>query len=633
MKNYELIKHLQPEIKNIYTIVDDTTTGKKIQKEVQSIIKNNKNKDIHYEILNKYNLKDLELKVRSLPKNSAVLLTFFFRTKDNKYLKYDEVSKLLSNYSNAPVYGTWDFTFEKGILGGYLTSALFQGKEAGLMAIKVLNGTKIEDIPVLYNSPNAYMFDYNKLNKYNINIKNLPKDSYIINKPISFYDTYKIQILSIFILMFFMLLIILLLFRNIHKIKLVEKKISKQLTFQQHLIDSIDVPIYYKNIEGIYLGCNEAFSKFFNKHKDDIIGKNVYDIFPNELAKDTDIKDKELFKNGKNQKYERSHSNSNASGNVYTILFKRAFSIEKEEIAGLIGTIFDITKMKNSANELDLLNKSLESKIEERTKALVESNIQVKDSIASASLIQTALIATSEQFEQFFPSHFSLWQPKDIVGGDIILLSELRHEEECMILLIDCTGHGVPGAFLTMLVKALEQRIRSYILAKEDIEFSPSTILSYYNKTLKKMLKQNSIDSKSNVGFDGGVIYYDKRRSILRYSGANCNLHYIEDEECKTFKASRYSVGYTKCDNKYIYKEISINVKPGMKFYLTSDGYLDQNGGEKNFPFGKRRFVDLIKNNHNLDFDTQKKLMKETFIEYKAENEATDDVAVIGLCI
>jgi|GEM_PF-1265418 len=283
-----------------------------------------------------------------------------------------------------------------------------------------------------------------------------------------------------------------------------------------------------------------------------------------------------------------------------------------------IGMVTDISKQKNMENEIRSIHK------------------HTKDSIEYASLIQSAVLPDNKLLSQYFKDQFVLWTPKDIVGGDIYLFSELRHKDECLLFFIDCTGHGVAGAFVTMLVKAVEQQILSNILADryEDIEVSPAWIMGYFNKALKKLLKQDTKDSVSNAGWDGGIIYYNRRDQILKFAGAETPLFYIdENNEFKTIKGNRYSVGYKKCDANYQYKETIIEVKEGMKFYCTTDGYIDQNGGEKDFPFGKKRFGNIIKEHHTKSMTEQYNIFVDSMEQYEQmipNNDRNDDMTIIS---
>ncbi|MEO1954552.1 MAG: hypothetical protein ABGW74_07595 [Campylobacterales bacterium] len=158
--------------------------------------------------------------------------------------------------------------------------------------------------------------------------------------------------------------------------------------------------------------------------------------------------------------------------------------------------------------------------------------------------------------KQFFKEYFVIWQPKDIVGGDIWLFEELRNKNECLLCFIDCTGHGVPGALVTMIVKAIEMEITTIIKATPDMEVSPAWIIEYFNKKIKKLLNQEENISVSNVGFDGGVIYYNKETKILKFAGAETSLFYtMSDGDLKVIKGDRHSVGYKRSDSFYKYNQ------------------------------------------------------------------------------
>ena len=226
-----------------------------------------------------------------------------------------------------------------------------------------------------------------------------------------------------------------------------------------------------------------------------------------------------------------------------------------------------------------------------------------------------------------------IWHPKDTVGGDIYFFEELRHEDECLLMAIDCTGHGVPGAFVTMLVKAIESQIISHIMHHDEEIVSPATILSIFNTNMKHLLKQEDADSISNAGFDGAVLYYNKKENIIRFAGAETPLYYTEDDEIKIIKGDRYSVGYKKCDTNHKYKEHTVETKDGMEFYISTDGYFDQNGGTKGFPFGKKRFKEIIKEYHKESMANQQEVFLGIMMEYQDEEETNDDKTVIGLRI
>jgi ABC-type amino acid transport substrate-binding protein/serine phosphatase RsbU (regulator of sigma subunit) len=289
--------------------------------------------------------------------------------------------------------------------------------------------------------------------------------------------------------------------------------------------------------------------------------------------------------------------------------------------------------------ELQNLLDSLEIKVQERTidlqntkNALEEMYKHTQESIEYASLIQSTLIPDNELFEKYFRDYFTIWEPKDTVGGDVYLFEELRDENECLLMVIDCTGHGVPGAFVTMLVKAIERSIVLKIKHGNE-RVSPSDILSVFNKTMKHLLKQDSDESISNAGFDGAVIYYNKNDKIIRFAGAQLGLFYIEDDEIKTIKGSRHSIGYKRSDPDFEFKEHILHVRDMMQFYITTDGYIDQNGGEKGFPFGKKRFKNILMQHHKESMTKQKDIFLNTLSEYQGDEERNDDITLVGFKI
>jgi serine phosphatase RsbU (regulator of sigma subunit) len=295
--------------------------------------------------------------------------------------------------------------------------------------------------------------------------------------------------------------------------------------------------------------------------------------------------------------------------------YKDEFGIVFDGFNTMLSTIEEQKqKMQTAKKEIEAIHKNTQASIE------------------YAALIQDALIPNNEYFQKFFKEYFTIWTPRDMVGGDIYLLEELRDGDECIIMYIDCTGHGVPGAFVTMLVKALERQVISQINLTQE-EVSPAKILSFFNKSMKQLLKQEDLDSLSNVGFDGGILYYNKKEQIVKFSGASTPLYYIEDDELKTLKGDRYSVGYKKCDANHNYAQYTLNVKEGMQFYLSTDGYIDQNGGEKSFSFGRKRFLNIIKENHTKSMSLQKEIFINELSKYQGVEDRNDDITLIGLTL
>jgi PAS domain S-box-containing protein len=357
------------------------------------------------------------------------------------------------------------------------------------------------------------------------------------------------------------------------------------------------------------LYANEYSSIQYEIPVEKLIGKSIDTVYTNLNQKDEILTQMEKY--GYVENLEQRYKTNNGKEFIALLSVK---PIKYKDEDAYIGMVVDVTKQKDIEKEIKLINK------------------QMKDSIEYASLIQHALIPSNDLFRKYFSDYLTIWHPKDIVGGDIYLFEELRDDNECILMVIDCTGHGVPGAFVTMLVKAIERQIVSNIKNSNEI-VSPAKILSIFNKSMKHLLKQEDEYSISNAGFDGGILYYNKKERIIKFAGAQIPLFYEYQGEIKIIKGDRQSIGYKKSDANFEFNEFTVEVKEGMQFYITTDGYLDQNGGEKDFPFGKKRFAKIIKENYKLPFADQQEVFLYEMMNYQGNNDRNDDMAIVGIKI
>ncbi|KAB7889290.1 sensor histidine kinase [Poseidonibacter ostreae] len=294
-KNFELIKDLHPNLKKLLIINDTSKTGYAVKRDLRPIIKKYE-KDFEIEYIDNLEIDRITKKVSNLDENSAVLFVLLFKDTTGKYFTYKQSFKQIRKSSTSPIYGLWDFYLNYGIVGGLLTSAIGQGEAVSKMAIEVLNGKKISEIPILEKSPNEYIFDYNELQRFNLDVSKYLNDYTIINEPSSQYkEVTKFLILAILIILILSIIVVTLR-ANIQRRLKVELALSNRLEFDKVLLDTIPNPIYYKNIEGKFLGCNLGFANLVNENRDQIIGKTAFDFFTNEVASKNTTIDKELLK-------------------------------------------------------------------------------------------------------------------------------------------------------------------------------------------------------------------------------------------------------------------------------------------------------------------------------------------------
>ncbi|NRU34030.1 SpoIIE family protein phosphatase [Clostridium beijerinckii] len=268
------------------------------------------------------------------------------------------------------------------------------------------------------------------------------------------------------------------------------------------------------------------------------------------------------------------------------------------------------------------MNKELENKVNIRTQELRESNQRINDSIEYAKRLQESILPSKEELKKLFMENFVIWKPKDTVGGDFFWLREI--EDVLVFVVGDCTGHGVPGAFMTMTVNAILHNIVNTI-NKED----PSMILQELHIQLRQALNKNSNPSSVDDGLDIAIFSIKKKASII-YAGANIELYIKREGEVKVFKPQTRGIGYRDIELKENLKNEIIQIQEGDIFIVTTDGFIHQNGGERKYPFGKKRLCNMIKECEFKDFESIKSKFENTMEVYKGNEEQRDDITVLG---
>ncbi len=267
---------------------------------------------------------------------------------------------------------------------------------------------------------------------------------------------------------------------------------------------------------------------------------------------------------------------------------------------------------------------------EKERDAAKADNEKIKSSIRYARMIQTSLLPDFKRFQQFVPHSFFIWRPKDMVGGDIFFVDRFDAGE--IIAVMDCTGHGVPAAFMTMIVSVGFRRI-----VNEEGCTDPGRILEKLNRMVKNTLHQNSDKAVSDDGLDAAICFVPPsdpgqgRRLI--FAGARLPLLYVRDGRIQMIKGDRQSLGYVDSDPEHLFETHVLELQPGMRFYLFTDGFPDQLGGPRRLPFGKKRFKQLILENCEQPFPVQREKLLIAFEQHRGDNERQDDITVVGFAL
>lgn len=285
--------------------------------------------------------------------------------------------------------------------------------------------------------------------------------------------------------------------------------------------------------------------------------------------------------------------------------------------------IGELGKSFNSmADTIQNYSLTLENKVLERTKELNEKNAKIQDSIEYAKMIQQSILPDDTEIGKALKDYFIIWQPRDIVGGDLYWMR--KFDDGFTVVVGDCTGHGVPGALMTMAVNAILDRI-----VDDMCHDDPALILKELNRLLHQTLTRGSGGEELQDGMDAGIIYVSNRGEIL-YSGARISLFIIENGQSRELKGVSYTIGTdANCMGK-TFENKSVQLHEGMSFYLATDGFKDQVGGDKRLPFGKKGMLAVLKSNQQCTMEEQKEILWSTYEDYKKEEILRDDVTMFG---
>ncbi len=266
--------------------------------------------------------------------------------------------------------------------------------------------------------------------------------------------------------------------------------------------------------------------------------------------------------------------------------------------------------------------------IEKERQKVAEQNRAIVDSIRCAKRIQGAMLPAAEETNELFDDFFALNQPRDIIGGDFYWVSEVENKK--IIVVADCTGHGVPGALMGMLGNTL---LRDVIDKKRITE--PHKILAYLDAEVSKVLNQKASDNKD--GMDMTVVCIDDQAQTLTFAGAHHKMVYIQNNEAHILAGDRCGIGgnQNRKNTCVMFQSHMVDYSRAQQppvFYLFSDGFRDQFGGEHKKKYSLNRLVKTLNKMHQEPAKVQHQLLKEEFKQWmKASGETQiDDVLLLG---
>jgi len=283
---------------------------------------------------------------------------------------------------------------------------------------------------------------------------------------------------------------------------------------------------------------------------------------------------------------------------------------------------------------LDQKNQELRLQTEilaQQSEELQEKNTKIQQSINYASRIQNAVLPAEEEFKTDIKDLFILFRPKDVVSGDFYWYARKKDNNTHKIILVaaDCTGHGVPGAFMSLIGNSLlNQIVHDYEIHRPDL------ILTQIHYNLEKTLRQK--ETKNRDGMDITICTIDLHNKVLEFAGANNNMYRVRNFQLDVFKGDRFSVGNVLIQQSSKERNFTLHtldLKANDVYYMMSDGFEDQFGGEENKKFSSRRLQDTLYQLHQMPMSHQKTVLEKVFVKWLGNKKQIDDVLVMGFKI
>jgi len=288
-------------------------------------------------------------------------------------------------------------------------------------------------------------------------------------------------------------------------------------------------------------------------------------------------------------------------------------------------------------NEEDrqLIERSLElssQELSDSNRALMDASriieLKNKDMISSleyARLVQNSLLAKESTIFDIFNNAFIFNRPRDIVGGDFFWIRE--EKGKVFLATADCTGHGVPGAFLSVIsFRLLNQAVRDYGIS------STAQVLGFLNEEINSTLSSRSSETDTKDALDISLVSIDRKRGTIEFSGVGHRILVCNGQDnVREFKGDRTHIGQNLSISKNPISSQEFDFSDGEVLYMYSDGYSDQFGGEEQKKFGATRLKNLLNEVSGLDFTQQRAQIESSFLEWKDSNMQIDDVLVLGI--
>ena len=280
----------------------------------------------------------------------------------------------------------------------------------------------------------------------------------------------------------------------------------------------------------------------------------------------------------------------------------------------------EVGSLTNAFNSLLVGMRSAYQELAESSTRLLDANQQIADSIRYAGMLQKTILPDHQIKRCLGDDYFILWLPRDCVGGDYYLFYESG--DRWLAGVVDCAGHGVPGAMMTMMTFAGVDRV----IREVGID-SPAAILEASDQVMRSLVQEESGGRSLATSTDIGLVSFDKKQGFLSFAGARIPLFCCNGEEIEHLPGANRSL----CERrKGHYKDYQISLRPGYTYYMTTDGYLDQSGGEAGFSLGLERFKSLLLAHATKPMPVQRASLASALRQYRGHQPQRDDITMLS---
>ena len=387
--------------------------------------------------------------------------------------------------------------------------------------------------------------------------------------------------------------------------KQAEAEVRRSEAILSSVLDQSPLAFTLKDTDRNFLMVNEAHADWFGENKEDLIGAPSEAFNPPDQVDMFAIADNEVLEHQQVIKPFEYRDEMPFRAPLDLMVYKFPVRGAEGEILG-VGTIqTDITERKKAENEL------------------AEAHALITSSIEYASRIQRSALPSDELMSEALGEHFVIWEPRDVVGGDIFWVR--RVEGGHVVAVADCTGHGVPGAFLTMIATGA---LRQAIIEHPDGD--PAKVIARMNSFIKNSLRQDTAEGPSDDGLELGICHIDDGGERLTFAGARFSLWTLSSRGSEEIKGDKSGIGYHHVPLDRAFTNHQVPLSPGSAFYLFSDGLVDQVGGDKRRAFGKKRIIALLEGHLGRPPAEQRDAITAAFTAYQGDEIRRDDVTFLG---